>query len=92
MKVINANITMNLDRQEIWDLATWGEFWIKTTGIRHAIRQGWAPEKFMSEASTKHELKMVEMLYSCIGEIDCYHALIRRIEREITEGKKGDKK
>lgn len=87
MRVENCNVTIKLERNEVWSLACAMSSYVRDRAKSYIEYKGTYIKGFWEDKAVIWELNMVRDLYNAIGEINCYTTLEREIEKRFVEAK-----
>jgi hypothetical protein len=85
MIVENCNVTIKLERNEVWTLASAMSSYVKERAKDYIEYKGTYAKGFWEAKPIEYEISIVRGLYYSIGEVGCYKSFEREIERMFEE-------
>lgn len=87
MRVRNCNVTIELDRNEVWTLAFAMANKVKDSASHYIKYKGTYIKGFREDKGVACEVIMVRELYYSIGEVSCFRSFEYEIEQMFEKAK-----
>ena len=90
MRVENCNVTIKLDRNEVWSLACAMSSCVRDRAKHYIEYKGTYIKGFWEDKAAIFELDIVRDLYHAIGEVSCHKYLESDIVAMFTKAKESE--
>lgn len=87
MIVENCNVTIKLERNEVWSLAAAMASYVRDRARDYIEYKGTYLKGFWEDKAVEYEASIVRGLYYSIGEVRCYESLEYDINKLFEEAK-----